>query len=170
MFTRKTQLIVLLLAAVVATTACNKSEENKSESNATTAAAPNITVKLFELGSRDPIVLPPHLAKGFVEMLQSQPIHSEISTADAAPYGYFEVGDKHYLWHGNAVIYGEGAEEKLWHGPVTQVLINRWSNAGFGNLQQVVSNITEDDLKAVPLDGPGAHPGGTDGFATFEPK
>ena len=177
MATRRMQLVVLLLAILAAIPACNKKAETKTQNNAVTAAATDTKVKLFKLGSRDPIVLPPHMAKAFVEMLQRQPVHSEIGSMPAAPLGYFEVGEKHYLWHGNGVIYGKGSEELLWHGPVTQILIERWSKERYdeNRLPQVVSSITEADLKAAQLEGPGAYPGGTDALhtaplKTFEPK
>jgi len=99
-------------------------------------------------------------------MLSRRPIHTEISEMPALPIGRFAVASNEYFWHGNGVIRGRGAEERLWFGPYLQRLIIEVTRKGPSSrkeMQQILDDLEADDTVAnTPLDGPAAYPGGGD--------
>jgi hypothetical protein len=132
--------------------------------------------------SPDSIQLGPRSAQLFLDMLARTSVHTRISSMPAAPMGTFTVGDANYLWHGNAVIRGTGAEERLWHGPFTQRLISDLMGSPHDTRESVIAvlDAIEGDpaVADTPVQGPGAYPGGGDAlhpipvsqFKTFTPQ
>lgn len=109
-------------------------------------------------------VLGPKSAQMFLEMLAKTPIRSQISTMRARPWGEFVVDRKKYYWHGNAVIRGSEDDERLWHGPLMQRLINDTRYLSDLKQVQVTLDKIENDptVSKTPLEGPGAYPGSGD--------
>ena len=71
-----------------------------------------------------------------------------------------------YLWHGNAVIRGSGSDERLWHGPFLQRLLQTIMDEkpkGREAFQKILDTLEKDPtVPNAKLNGPGAYPGGGD--------
>ena len=140
------------------------------------------------IGAQGPFILGPKSSQLFLDMLTNQPVHSEIGQMPATPLGEFTVGTNKYLWHGNAVIRGEGRKERLWYGPYLQKLVNEVLPIFSGDrdpIQHVLEALEQDSsVASTPLQGPGQYPGGandalhptkittgdTNGFQVFIPE
>lgn len=121
-------------------------------------SSPTHAEESFQLG--------PKSARMFLDMLSKRPVHSSISEMPALPMGRFTVGSAVYSWHGNGVIRGKGADERLWYGPYLQRLIKDVQPIVGGDrkdLQKLLDDLEADDtVSMTPLEGPGAYPGGGD--------
>ncbi len=108
--------------------------------------------------------LGPKSAQLFLDMLTNQPVRSEVSQMPALPMGTFTVGTATYLWHGNGVIRDQGRDERLWHGPYLQKLINEVMGHKMDSrtaVQRILDALEQDSTVAnTPLQGPGQYPGG----------
>jgi hypothetical protein len=125
--------------------------------------SPTHAEESFQLG--------PKSARLFLDMLSKRPFHSNISEMPALPMGRFTVGGADYYWHGNGVIRGKGADERLWSGPYLQRLLKevRLIGGDRESLLQLLNALEADDtVAATPLDGPGAYPGGGDALHPTE--
>ena len=103
----------------------------------------------------------------FASMLTTTPLHTRISEMLAAPMGAFTYEGKSYLWHGNGVIHGTGADERLWSGPLLQYLINEMAENGYTDVRgTVIASLARlesvrGELSISPS-GLGAYPDGRD--------
>lgn len=165
----KSYLLVVSIACLVA---CEPEIDAKLEPD---VHASNLPVKLKTWvksdGSSSIMVefsLGPKSGNHFITLLSEVPVHTSISEMPADPIGYFYVGETEYIWHGNAVIRGEGKYERLWHGRYLQSLINAIYRGGFEDpteetLREILSELEQNPpMVDVQLEGPGAYPGGGD--------
>lgn len=125
---------------------------------------PEATPITFDLNTST-YTLPPKLAAEFRRMVAQPGIHSEITSMPAAPIGSFAAGEWRFDWHGNAVIEGNKETERLWSGPLLQLLIRSSPyDKKPAELQAILDDLEAhpERLKETKVEGPGAYLGGGD--------
>ena len=169
---------VVLVIVVLFLISCGESESQKPISESpeqsidigkqvpSPIASQLSNVEAFRLVTmaREKIVMPELLNQHLRNALQSDPIRSNITTMPAAPIGVLKAGDIELSIHGNAVIFGKGENEVLWHSPVIQLIGDAVSNHSMDNAEKLLEElnaITDADIQAVKMRGPGAYEGGT---------